>query len=72
MPAIAGVLQPWNTAMFSATAIRCAASSRLVEVDVERAPVVVAKLGERDGEVGAQLDQRQHAPLQRGHAFARG
>ena len=41
-----------------------------LEVHVERAPVVVAQLGQRDGEAGAQLDQRQHAPLKRGDALA--
>ena len=41
------------------------------EIGIRRTAVVIAELVERDSEVGAELDQRQHAPLQRGHAFAR-
>ena len=41
-----------------------------VEVDVQRAPVVVSKLRDRNRKGGTQLDQGQHATLQRGHSLA--
>ena len=48
MPAMPACSKPWNTATFSAHAIRRAASSSAVEVDVRRAPVGVAELVPRD------------------------
>ena len=63
MPVMPAASQPWNTAAFSATAIRWAASSSALEVDVLGAAVGVGELGARDGERRAQLDQRQHAAL---------
>ena len=37
MPAMPALVKPWNTAVFSATAMRCAASSRLSK-STSRAP----------------------------------
>ena len=63
--------QPWKTAAFSADASWCAASSSAAEVAVVGAAVGVAQLAAGDGEVRAQLDQRQHATAEPGDAAGR-
>ena len=65
MPTMPAAFQPWKTATFSASAMRRAAVSTAREVEIDRAAVEVAQLGAGDGEVGAQLGQREHAPLAR-------
>ena len=65
MPVMPAAAQPWNTARFSAVAMRWAAVVERVQVDVVRAAVGVAQLAARDRERRAQLDDGQHA-AQRG------
>ena len=63
MPVIA-LGQPWKTATFSATAIWWAASSSASRSTSSAPRSSSRSSAARQLEVGAQLDQRQDAPLQ--------
>ena len=72
MPVDRGLRQPWNTALFSATAIWWAAPSSGSR-SASSAPRSASRSSRSETlEVGAQLDQRQHPPLPTGSTPSHG